>query len=110
MDLTIGSLNFRVGYLGTTRLLDPTKPGPLAEKTTPAAMLESSIGSSSEVDSPVSFTPMENIGGATEELDEIMDNLDLGEPSGDLMICHNSTSDKSADTWKTGLEFHEDTK
>jgi hypothetical protein len=38
-------------------------------------MLESSIGSSSEVNSPVSFTPMENTGGTTEELDEIMENL-----------------------------------
>jgi hypothetical protein len=37
-----------------------------------------------------------------------MDNLDLGEPSGDFMICHNSTLDKSTDTWKTGLELHED--
>jgi hypothetical protein len=24
------------------------------------------------------------------------------------MICYNSTSDKSTDTWKTGLELHED--
>jgi hypothetical protein len=27
MDLTIGSLNFRVGSLGSIRLSDPTKPG-----------------------------------------------------------------------------------
>jgi hypothetical protein len=64
-------------------------------------MSESSVGSSSEVNSPVSFTPMENIGDTLEELDEIMENLDLGEPSGDIMICCNSTSDKSTDTWKT---------
>jgi hypothetical protein len=43
-----------------------------------------------------------------EELDEIMENLDLGEPSGDFIICCNSTSDKSTVTWKTGLELHED--
>jgi hypothetical protein len=24
------------------------------------------------------------------------------------MICHNDTSDKSTDTWKIGLELHED--
>jgi hypothetical protein len=24
------------------------------------------------------------------------------------MICHDDTSDKSTDTWKTGLELHED--
>jgi hypothetical protein len=37
-----------------------------------------------------------------------MDNLDLGEPSGDFMICRNNTSDKSTDTCKTGLELHKD--
>jgi hypothetical protein len=26
----------------------------------------------------------------------------------DLMISHDDTSDKSTDTWKTGLELHED--
>jgi hypothetical protein len=30
MDLTIGSLNFRVGSLGSIRLLDPAKPDPSA--------------------------------------------------------------------------------
>jgi hypothetical protein len=61
-------------------------------------MSESSVGSSSEINSPISFTPTENIGDATEELDEIMDNLDLVEPSGDFMICRNITSNKSTDT------------
>jgi hypothetical protein len=37
-----------------------------------------------------------------------MENLDLGEQSGDFMICCGSISDKSIDTWKTGLELHED--
>jgi hypothetical protein len=26
----------------------------------------------------------------------------------DLMICHDDTSDKSTDTWKIGIELHED--
>jgi hypothetical protein len=108
MDLTIGSLNFHARSLGTTCLSDPTKLGPSAEKTASTTISESSVGSSSEINSPVSFTPTENIGEATEELDEIMDNLDLGEPSGDFTICRNSTSVKSTDTWKTGLELHED--
>jgi hypothetical protein len=110
MDLTTGSINFCVGSLGTTRLSDPTKLGPSVEKTASATMSESSVGSSSEINSLVSFTPMENIGDATDELDEIMDNLELGEPSRDFTICHNSTSDKSTDTWKIGLELHEDDK
>jgi hypothetical protein len=37
-----------------------------------------------------------------------MDNLDLGDQSEDFMICCDDTSDKSTDTWKTGLELHKD--
>jgi hypothetical protein len=81
MDLTFGSLNFRVGFLGLIRLSDPTKSGSSVEKTASMAMSESSVGSSSEVNSPVSFTPTENIGDTIEELDEIMENLDLEETS-----------------------------
>jgi hypothetical protein len=108
MDLTIGSLNFRVGSLGSIRLSDLTKSNPSASKTATIAMSESSVGSSSEVNSPVSFATTKNIGGKIEELDETMDNLDLGDQSEDFMICCGDTSDKSTDTWKTGLELHED--
>jgi hypothetical protein len=82
IDLMIGSLNFCVGSLGTIRLSDLTKSGPSAEETTSAAISESSVGSSSEVNSPVSFKPTESIEDTIEELDEIMENLDLGESSG----------------------------
>jgi hypothetical protein len=37
-----------------------------------------------------------------------MENLDLGDQLEDLMICHDDTSDKSTNTWKTGLELHVD--
>jgi hypothetical protein len=33
MDLTFGNLNFCIGSLGSIRLLDPVKPGPLASKS-----------------------------------------------------------------------------
>jgi hypothetical protein len=82
MDLMIGSLNFHVGSLGTSRLLDPTKLGPSAGKNASAVISESSVGSSSEVNSPTSFKLMESIEDRIEELDEIMENLDLGESSG----------------------------
>jgi hypothetical protein len=59
MDQTFRSLNFRVGSLGSVRLSDPTKSGPSAGKTAIAAMSESSVSSSSEVNSPVSFTMTE---------------------------------------------------
>jgi hypothetical protein len=37
-----------------------------------------------------------------------MENLDLEVQLEDLMICHDDALDKSTDTWKTGLELHED--
>jgi hypothetical protein len=77
MDLTIGSLNFRIGSLGSIRLLDPTKLDPSAGKIATMAISESSVGSSSEVNLPVSFMTTENIEEKIEELDEIMGNLDL---------------------------------
>jgi hypothetical protein len=108
MDLTIGSLNFLIGSLGSIRLSDPSKSDPSVGKIVTMAMSESSIGSSSKVNSPVSFTTMENMEDKIKELDKNMENLDLGEQSGDFMICCGSILDKSTDTWKTGLELHED--
>jgi hypothetical protein len=49
-----------------------------------------------------------NIEDKIKELDETMENLDLGEQSRDFMICCGIISDKSTYTWKTGLELHED--
>jgi hypothetical protein len=37
-----------------------------------------------------------------------MENFNLEVQLEDLMICHDNTSEKSTDTWKTGLELHED--
>jgi hypothetical protein len=37
-----------------------------------------------------------------------MENLDLGDQLEDLMICYDDALDKSIDTWKIGLELHED--
>jgi hypothetical protein len=37
-----------------------------------------------------------------------MENLDLGDQLEDLMICHDDASNKSTDTWKTGLEHEDD--
>jgi hypothetical protein len=108
MDLTIGSLNFRVRSLGSICLSDPAKPDPSASEAKTVAMSESSLGSSSEANSPVSFTATEIEGGKVAEVDETIENLDLGDQLEDLMICHDDTSDKSTDTWRTGLELHED--
>jgi hypothetical protein len=108
MDLTIGSLNFHVGSLGSIRLSDPVKPGPSASKSKTETMSELSEGSSSKLNSPVSFTEIETEESKIAEGDETMENFDLEAQLEDLMICHDDTSDKSTNTWKTGLELHED--
>jgi hypothetical protein len=99
MDLTIGSLNFRVGSLGLIRLSDLMKPDPSASEPKTVAMLESSEGSSSEVNSPASFAEAEE--GKITGGDETMENFDLEVQLEDLMICHDDTSGQSMDTWKT---------
>jgi hypothetical protein len=98
MDLTIESLNFRVGSLGSIRLSDPAKPDPSASEAKTIAMSESSMGSSSEANSPVSFTTTEITGEKIAELNETMENLDLGDQLEDLMIFRDDASDKSIDT------------
>jgi hypothetical protein len=55
MELTIGSLGLIIGPSGSSRLSDSTKPDPLANKPKTEETLESSEGSSSEVNSPVSL-------------------------------------------------------
>jgi hypothetical protein len=74
MELTIRSLNFRVGSSGLTRLSDPAKLDPLASEIKTIVISGSSVGSSSEVNSPISFTTAENTGGKIKELDETMEN------------------------------------
>jgi hypothetical protein len=100
MDLTIRSLNFCIRSLGSIRLSDLAKPDPSASKTKTIAMSESSVGSSSEVNSSVSFETMENTGRKITELDETMENLDIEDQLEDFMICYD-ISDESTDTWET---------
>jgi hypothetical protein len=95
MDLTIGSLNFRVRSLGLIRLSHLVKPGPSASESKIVAVSESSVGSSSEVNSPVSFAATKLEEGKIAEVDETMENFNLGHQIEDLMICHDDTSDKS---------------
>jgi hypothetical protein len=108
MDLTIRGLNFCVGSLGSIRLSDPTKPDSSASEPETVAMSESSEGSSSEVNSPVSLTEAEE--GKIAGGDETMENFGLEVQLEDLMICHDDTSDQSTNTWRTGLELSEEDK
>jgi hypothetical protein len=75
-ELMIGSLSFFVGPSGSTRLSDPMKLDPSASEIKIVTMSGSSVGSSSEVNSPVSFaaagSTQRKIGkfdGTWEELD-----------------------------------------
>jgi hypothetical protein len=68
MELTIESLSFYIESSGSTRLLDPAKSGLSASKIKTITMSGSSVGSSSEVNSPVSFAAIENTQKKIEEL------------------------------------------
>jgi hypothetical protein len=70
MELTIGSLSFYVRPSGSTRLSYPVKSGPLASKAERITISGSSVGSSSEVNSPVSCTATEDMQKRLEEFDE----------------------------------------
>jgi hypothetical protein len=70
MELTFGSLSFHIGPSGSTRLSDLTKSGPSASKTERITTSGSSVGSSSEVNSPVSLTATEDMIETLEEFDE----------------------------------------
>jgi hypothetical protein len=71
MELTFGSLSFYIGPLGSTRLSDLTKSVPSAGKAERMIASGSSVGSSSEANSPVSLAAIENLQGKLEEPDEI---------------------------------------
>jgi hypothetical protein len=71
MKLTFGSLSFYIGPSGSTRLSDPTKSAPSAGKTERMTTSGSSVGSSSEANSPVSLAATENLQGKLEEPGEI---------------------------------------
>jgi hypothetical protein len=106
MELTIGSLSIFIGPSGSTRLSDPVKPDPSASEPEIVAMMEYSKGSSSEVNSSVSLGEVQE--RKITEGDETVNFFELGIQLEDLVICHHNISDKSADTWKTGLELSED--
>jgi hypothetical protein len=79
IELTFGSLSFYIGPSGSTRLSDPTKSGPSASKTERITTSGSSVGSSSEVNSPVSLTATKYMEEKLEEFDETRGKPDMEE-------------------------------
>jgi hypothetical protein len=71
MELTIGSLSIIVGPSGSSRLSESTKPDPSANKPKTEETLESSEGSSSEVNLPVSLEK-----ASIAEGDKMQENFD----------------------------------
>jgi hypothetical protein len=90
MELTIGSLSFYVGPSGSTRLSDPAKSGLSASKAERITMSGSSVGSSSEVNSPVNLTATEDMQKKLEEFDEIRGKPDM---EATVVKPHNSPRD-----------------
>jgi hypothetical protein len=85
VELTIGSLRILIGTSGSSRLSDSTKPDPSASKPETEEALESSEGSSSEVNSPVSLEK-----ASIAEGDKIQENLDSEEKA---CQTHNNAKD-----------------
>ena len=76
MELTIGSLSIIIESSGSSRLSDSTKPDPSANKPEIEETLESSEGSSSEVNSPVSLEEVQK--GKITEDNKAKENLNAG--------------------------------
>jgi hypothetical protein len=85
MELTIGSLSILIGPSGSSRLSDSMKPDPSASKPKTEETLESSEGSSSEVNSLVSLEKT-----SIAESDEIQKNFDSEEKA---RQTHNNAKD-----------------
>jgi hypothetical protein len=71
VELTFGSLSFYIGPSGITRLSDLMKSVPSVGKAERMTASGSSVGSSSEANSPVSLAAPENLQGKLEKPDEI---------------------------------------
>jgi hypothetical protein len=67
--------------LGTLRLSYPILSGPLANKPIAVATSTTSVGSSSEANSPVSIEPVESRGNIIDLLDGIKEKFDFMETS-----------------------------
>jgi hypothetical protein len=106
MKLTIGSLSILIEPSGSSHLSDPMKQDLSASEPKTVVMMEYSDGSSSEVNSPVSLEEVQK--GKIAEGNEARENFDTGVQLDDLMIYLDDISDKSTDTWKTGLKLSED--
>jgi hypothetical protein len=99
IELTIGSLSILVGPSGSTRLSDSMKPNLSASEPKTAATVESSEGSSSEVNSPVSLGEAQIAEG-----DKIWEKIDL---EGKAFKTRNSTKDFATGNSDVSKRIHQ---
>jgi hypothetical protein len=98
-ELTIGSLSILIRPSGLTRLSDSTKSDPSVSEPETVAMMESSEGSSSEVNSLVSLGEAQIAKG-----DEIRENLDMEVKA---FKTHNSIRDIAAGSSGISKRVHQ---
>jgi hypothetical protein len=104
MELTFGSLSFYIGPSGSTRLSNPTKSGPSASKTERITASESSVGSSSEVNSPVSLTATKDMKEKLEEFDETWGKPGMEEA---VTKTHDSSRDFAIESSGVSRSVHQ---
>jgi hypothetical protein len=104
MELTIGSLNFYIGPSGSTRLSDLAKSGPSASKTKTITLSGSSVGSSSEVNSPVSLAATENMQKKLEEFNETRGKPDM---KATVVKPHDSPKDFATESSGISRSVHQ---
>jgi ribosome-associated translation inhibitor RaiA len=104
MELTIGSLSFYIGPSGSTRLSNPVKSGPSTSKTKTITMSGSSVGSSSEVNSPVSLAATEKVQKKLEEFNETQEKIDM---EATVVIPHDSPKDFSTESSGVSRSVHQ---
>jgi hypothetical protein len=104
MELTIRSLSFYVGPSGSTRLSDPAELGPSANKAKSTTLSRSSVGSSSEVNSPVSFAATGNTKKELKKLDETQEEPSEGVAAGKP---HNSQKDLTSESSGVSRSIHQ---
>jgi hypothetical protein len=104
MELTIGSLSFYIGPSGSTRLSNPAKSGPSASKAERITISGSFVGSSSEVNLPVSRTATKDMQKRLEEFDETR-----GEPDMEATVVepHDSARDFATESSGVSRSVHQ---
>jgi hypothetical protein len=104
MELTIGSLSLYIGPSGSTRFSDPTKSGLSASKAERTTVSESSMGSSSEVNSPVSLTAREDTKDKLKEFDKTR-----GKPGMEKAVAktHDSSRDFAIESSGVSRSIHQ---